>query len=222
MTILFRVSLAVLVILGLLGWVFSAKDMLVNPFQQENSALAEKNKKLEEEIKKLKETAQYHYQNGIDKLDAYDYQGAAESFKTVIDKYPNDPLVVISKRHLAMTEKLQEAVMVEQKNAEAMTNALIQKEAASAGEYVDYGEFYAIAKTGMKIGKRYRFNACLNNTPCLSSIDSKKRQVLCSLDVSTFDDGVEYKQHLASGYEHCGAIVAGMMYPGEISIFRLH
>jgi outer membrane protein assembly factor BamD (BamD/ComL family) len=71
----------------------------------ENNQLKSQINQLEAEVIKLKQTAQYHFQQGQDKLSAKKYSEAIISFKTVLDKYPNDPLVTSSKKALVIAEQ---------------------------------------------------------------------------------------------------------------------
>jgi len=92
---------------------------------------------------------------------------------------------------------------------------------ARTGEPIGYGQFYAKTITGMTIGKRYRFKACLSQTPCLGNSSGDSSQLVCSLDMSSFDDKSEHMKWLETGNNYCGEIVAEMMYSGQISILRL-
>jgi tetratricopeptide (TPR) repeat protein len=66
---------------------------------------------LEEENAKLKETADYHYQQGVDFQNAGDWNNAKIEFETVINKYPESELVSKAKSKLKETiDKLAEIV----------------------------------------------------------------------------------------------------------------
>jgi len=67
----------------------------------ENSQLKEKVATLESENSKLKETADYHYQTGLDKIKASDFPTAKSEFETVISKYPANLLVSSAKQRLS-------------------------------------------------------------------------------------------------------------------------
>jgi cell division protein FtsB len=68
--------------------------------KKENEALKVKIVSLEQEIAKLKETADYHYQQGVDLLKDNKFQEAKAEFDTVIEKYPESPFVSSAKQHL--------------------------------------------------------------------------------------------------------------------------
>ncbi|HUT99218.1 MAG TPA: tetratricopeptide repeat protein [bacterium] len=66
---------------------------------------------LEEENAKLKETADYHYQQGVDFQNAGDWNNAKIEFETVINKYPESELVLKAKSKLKETiDKLAEII----------------------------------------------------------------------------------------------------------------
>lgn len=51
-----------------------------------------------------KETADYHYQQGVDFFAASKYEEAKTEFETVIEKYPLSPLVTYAKQQLVKVE----------------------------------------------------------------------------------------------------------------------
>ncbi len=73
--------------------------------QSENELLKKKITSMEQEISKLKETADYHYKQGVDFLSANKYEEALTEFKTVIKKYPTSPLIANSKQQLVKALK---------------------------------------------------------------------------------------------------------------------
>ena len=94
-----------------------------------------------------------------------------------------------------------------------------------SGEPISYAQFYAKARTSMHPGKRYRFQASLNQFGCLDTIDHSGNQALCSVDMSLFDDNTEQVKWLESGVDYKGEVVAEMVYAsgggGIIAINRL-
>jgi tetratricopeptide (TPR) repeat protein len=68
--------------------------------KKENEALRVKIASLEQEIVKLKETAEFHYQKGADLLKENKYEEAKAEFDTVIEKYPDSPFVSSTKENL--------------------------------------------------------------------------------------------------------------------------
>jgi hypothetical protein len=63
-----------------------SKDSEIASLQQQLSAL-------ETENTTLKQTAQYHYNSGVDALASGDWASAETAFTTVVERFPNDPLV---------------------------------------------------------------------------------------------------------------------------------
>jgi vacuolar-type H+-ATPase subunit I/STV1 len=74
--------------------------------RSENQKIKAENQKLMKEVATLKETADYHYQQGINKVSLLKYEEATSEFKTVIDMYPKSPLAANAKEQLAKTNKL--------------------------------------------------------------------------------------------------------------------
>jgi len=68
--------------------------------KNENETLKSKITSLEQEISKLKETAEFHYQQGVNLLKDNKFQEAKVEFDTVIEKYPESPLVSSAKENL--------------------------------------------------------------------------------------------------------------------------
>jgi len=68
--------------------------------EAENKILKEKNLQLEQEIAQLKETAEYHYQQGIAFKSDQDFLSAKDEFLKVIEKYPTSQLVTVAKTQL--------------------------------------------------------------------------------------------------------------------------
>jgi len=77
----------------------------IQKLRSENEALKNKVASLEQEISKLKETADYHYQQGVSFLSANKYEDAKVEFETVIEKYPLSPLVTSAERQLGKVKK---------------------------------------------------------------------------------------------------------------------
>lgn len=72
----------------------------IQKLRSENEALENKVASLEEEVSKLKETADYHYRQGVDLLSAQIYKEAKKEFEIVIQKYPESNLVTNAKQQL--------------------------------------------------------------------------------------------------------------------------
>jgi hypothetical protein len=196
----------------------------------ENNQLKYRINQLETEVMKLKETAQYHFQQGQDKLFAKKYSEAIIYFKTVINKYPNDPLATNSKRALAIAQEQESYEIQQKKEAESMAAISKEKEIAESGEPIEYSKFFAKKGSGgLIVGKRYRFRACLaisNNCLTEETISKNvlKSQRICVADMRYFDNKSEHEKWLEGGNDYCGYIVAGLVIGNGsiISIFRLH
>jgi len=80
----------------------------------ENNQLSSEIENLKSEITKLtaentrlKETAQYFYQQGKNNLEASKFAEAITAFNTVVDRFPADPLVPLAKKSLVIATKAQ-------------------------------------------------------------------------------------------------------------------
>jgi len=94
-----RTSCILVVLLILMFSSCSRKEL--NDLRTENQTLKSKIASLEQENNKLKETADYHFQQAVDAVKSEDYQKASEEFEIVIEKYPNSPLMNPAKQQLA-------------------------------------------------------------------------------------------------------------------------
>jgi len=74
-------------------FIFGCSQKELNDLRSENQQLKTKIQGLEQEITTLKETADYHYQRGINLFSSGKYFEAKTEFITVIEKYPDCPLV---------------------------------------------------------------------------------------------------------------------------------
>ncbi|EEO27640.1 hypothetical protein OFAG_00793 [Oxalobacter formigenes HOxBLS] len=187
----------------------------------ENAALKSQVEKLESENNKLRETAQYHFRLAQDHIAAKNWSEAIASLQTVITKYPNDALVGPARESLSravQARDMERARLAEQERLESEARA---REVAESGEPVSYGAFYAKAKMGNDVGKRYRFDACLNQIPCIYPMGNGNKQDIC-LVKPMFDDTGELEQWLSSGEKHCGTIVAAVGSRDEAIVYRLH
>ena len=72
----------------------------IQKLRSENEALKSKMVSLEQENAKLKETADYHYQQGIAFLSSEKYEEAKSEFQTIVEKYPTSPMVPSAKQQL--------------------------------------------------------------------------------------------------------------------------
>jgi hypothetical protein len=90
--------LAVLALVGVLGYGCGKEEM--QKLRSENEELKQRVATLEKEISKLKETAEFHYQQGIDLLKDSNYEEAKVELEAVIEKYPVSSLVSSAKQQL--------------------------------------------------------------------------------------------------------------------------
>jgi len=99
----------------------------IQKLRSENEALKNKVASLEQEISKLKETADYHYQKGVSFLSANNYEGAKVEFETVLEKYPLSPLVTSAKQQVLKIKdvlaKIETQRIAEEKRLEAQRRA---------------------------------------------------------------------------------------------------
>lgn len=194
----------------------------VNALKERNQDLRDEITSLKEQIELLQQTADFHFKQGKDYIKQKKFDAAIDSFNTVIEKYPNDLLVASAKIAVEEASKARDeqiAKEVEVKRAEAMAH---EKETAKSGEATSYENFYAKSKTGLNIGKRYRFDACLSSAgDCIYSISENMGQMICGIEPE-FDDPSEYEAALRGGTKYCSTIVASMRYGGIIGIHRLH
>jgi len=91
--------------------------------RSENEDLRNKVISLQQEVQKLKETADYHYQQGVDFFAASRYDEARIEFETVIKKYPLSPLVTSAEKQLGIVrkelEKIEAQRIAEERRLEA-------------------------------------------------------------------------------------------------------
>jgi hypothetical protein len=103
------------------------------------------------EIDKLKETPEFHYQNGIKLLNDKDFEGSIKEFETVISNWPNHPMAAISPKQIKSAREGISKAEAEKRDAER---------AAKEGERISYDTFYAMTEShSIQLGKRYTFRA---------------------------------------------------------------
>lgn len=178
-------------------------------------------KGLEAEVSRLKETGQYHFEQGKARMAERKYVEAVSEFQTVLDRYPGDPsapharpLLAEAQRGLAFELKKKAAEEASARRAKAAREA-------EEGEPIPYASFYARMSKDISIGKRYRFTACLSQQPhCLSEHNASRDNLTCSV-YGEFDSEGEYDSFVEGGKEYCGELVAAMTYSGQIAVYRL-
>ncbi len=201
----------------------SCQGKKIQELQDKNASLNSQVDTLKQQIAKLKETAQYHFQQGQKALTAGDFPNAIDEFNKVIKDYPNDPLVSQSKKSLAIAQK-QQAIEAKKKAREAaIAKEKKEKEIEERGEPIDYMDFFAKAKIGLPVGKRYRLTACLytgGNTD--GSLMYAPDCNAHSLGVSYEDaDENEYMQFLKGQSNQVHTIVAAMGADGQVHILKI-
>ena len=77
----------------------------IERLRAENESLKKKSISLEQEISKLKETADYHYKKGVESFSAKKFEEAKSEFQTVIEKYPTSSLISSAKLKLEAVKK---------------------------------------------------------------------------------------------------------------------
>ena len=77
----------------------------IEKLRAENQALKSEVASLNEENTKLKETPDYHYQQGVDFLSSQEYEEAKTEFETVIEKYPRSSLAAFAKQQLEKAKR---------------------------------------------------------------------------------------------------------------------
>lgn len=94
-----------LAIFVMVAGLFGCGQKEMEQLKAENYSLKEKNNALEQQVAKLKETADYHYQQGMDLLSKKRYQEAKDEFTAVIGKYPTSPMVALARTQLGIAVK---------------------------------------------------------------------------------------------------------------------
>lgn len=189
---------------------------------EEIERLKQENIALRAEVAALKQTAQFHYQRGQDHLAKQEWAEATGAFETVIAKYPTDSLVAASTAALAQAKAGGAAAEARQAEQERREREAAAREVAESGEEMDYATFYAKSRTGLPVGKRFRFDACLNSdATCIDARSEFVNQMICGI-ATDFDDSTELEAALSEGRRQCGPIVASMSYSGTVRVHRLH
>lgn len=203
---------------------FGCDKKELESLRAENLAQKTEIQALKDEVANLRQTAEYNFRLGQDYLAAKNWDFAIESFSAVIKKYPESPLVVSATEALSIAEAGREKHLKENAEKQRIADEERERELEESGEPIDYGEFYAKSKAGMKYGKRYRFYACLPQSGCIINQNLSIDQNVCGVEAQ-FDSQEEYESWLSSGETHCGTIVASMLrgaYGGTIVVHRLH
>ncbi|MGA2080258.1 MAG: hypothetical protein ABSH53_06560 [Holophaga sp.] len=122
--------------------------------QELKSELQDQSQKMnakQQEIDKLKETPDFHYQNGVKLLNDKDFEGSIKEFETVISNWPNHLLAAISPKQIKIARDGISKAETEKRDAER---------AAKEGERISYDTFYAMTEShSIQLGKRYTFRA---------------------------------------------------------------
>jgi len=121
-----RTSCILVVLLILMFSSCSRKEL--NDLRTENQTLKSKIASLEQENNKLKETADYHFQQAVDAVKSEDYQKASEEFEIVIEKYPNSPLMNPAKQQLASVKIELDKISRVENGKKSIEDAISQKD----------------------------------------------------------------------------------------------
>jgi hypothetical protein len=155
-----------------------------------------------------------HYKRG-EELKFSDLKAASQEFEACLSKCPDGWQKDSSKQELAWIEPAIAAGWSPQYE-EAKRN-----QDPAYGEQIDYPTFFAKSRTGLPIGKRYRFYAILSQNLCIKS-DSTYNSHLCCDTRAAFDNQAEYESLLRGTDNVSGTIVASMGADGIINIHSFH
>jgi hypothetical protein len=179
---------------------------------------------LEQENAKLKETADFYFQKGVDLQLSGDISGATTAFNTVISKFPTSKLASISSGRVS---EINAAAVAKQ--AAEFAEAQRQKDEQArlevlTGEYISYSAFYAKAlSSGLPTSKRYRFHAVVFNPLMLCETGENNLGSQGMHVKPAFDDPSEYEHFLRYTSSHSEEnVVASMEADGRVYIHRLH
>jgi hypothetical protein len=198
---------------------------------------------LQAENQKLKETADYYYQQGVDLQSSGNMTDAKAAFEAVVAKFPTSNLVGHAQQRLATVNeaiaKTEADRAAQEKEAEATRLAEQRRQqeeqeklTRERDEEIDYSVFYAKVKSKtLPTGKRFRFVAVINHDLNLSQQDVRGGKALF-YEAAAFDDQGQYEQFLqgddfredSNGLKVAGTIhtiVASMGFNGWIQIHRI-
>lgn len=190
--------------------------------KEKNSALTAKVQQLQKDIDKSRETAEFHFQKGVDFLKNDQWNESISSFKIVVEYYPTHALAGEAKKMLQVAkEKWNEQELEESKRKEQEDNKR-EKEYALSGEPIDYIDFYVKVNSGIKEGKRYKFNACIRQydkfADIAENINSYEKYIT---SYYYFDEEDAFKRFLAGPKKSCGTVVAALI-GGQVTIYKYH
>jgi predicted negative regulator of RcsB-dependent stress response len=184
---------------------------------------------LQADNQKLRETADYYFQEGVDQQSAGNLQDAKTTFEAVVAKFPTSVLVGRAQQRLAAVngaiakEESDRAAEMQRQQAEQ------ERLEAQSGTEIDFASFSAKARSGgLQVGKRYRFKSWPGSN--LNSLyppgeggraggtSGSLDDVVADLDDPTQRENV-LKQLVSANFPVC-TIVASMDYNGVIHIHR--
>ena len=208
-------TLSCVAIFGLCLW------LLRGCYQSEWDRLRAENDRLEDENRRLKEGAQLADQHCQDLLAQN--QCAPAVPKAV---YKRKVAAVVPKVRVgrkfkrpapALANRQQEAVQASAKREAPV----VEDEPECGGEPIDYASFYNGVHTGLPVGKRFCFKACISRTPCIGGLHDFNETVICNLKMD-FDDQAEQEGWVKTKKIYCGQIVGSYIDKAGVSIHRLH
>jgi len=221
------VVLVVLILSGVIIWQHGRLSSAAQAATADKAHSAELQKKvesLEQEVKTLKETADYYFQQGVDQQSAGNLQEAKTAFEAVVAKFPASALVASDRQRLAAVNEA-----IAKTEADRLAEAQRQKEeqarlAVEEGEPIDYALFYAKAQSvGLPIGKRFRFRAQIGHNLLLSEAcgDPHCTGKMLGGNDAAFDDESQYERFLQGSDSQNRTVVASMGSDGRIKIHRI-
>ena len=184
-----------------------------------NAELQGKVNSLEQEVAKLKETADYYYQQGVDLQSSGNLADAKAAFEVVVAKFPTSNLVGSAQQRLgAVNEAIAKA------EADKLVEMQRQQEERENwerenGTTISYTTFRARAlNSGLPIGKRFRFSARIDHGLVM---DSGFGEGNLLRGHAAFDDEKQLEQFLQGPDPQDKTVVASMGADGMIQIHRI-
>ena len=137
-----------------------------NNLRLENQQLKSEMASLKQEIEQLKETADYHYRQGMDLISSKNFEEAKVEFETIIEKYPNSSLTVSAKQQLTKINGAIAKIEVQRRIEEKRLEAEKIKETKEKGlvlDLVNYSHTLTSEYAGYLVIIPCRFTGVSNN-----------------------------------------------------------
>ena len=196
--------------------------LLKGCYQPEWDRLKAENARLEDENRRLKDEAQLADKRCEDLLAQNQCAPAPakpkpKKKKKVAAVLPKLRASTKAARRMAVVAKRQDEAV----QAAAKKEMPVEDEPECGGEPIDYSSFYAGVRTGLPVGKRFCFKACISMTPCLGGLHDFNEAVICRIKLD-LDDQAEQEGWVKTKKVYCGQIVGSFNDKGGVSIHRLH